>query len=202
MDASSQTSNRPAGRVTPFACADYYARDPDPMESVVSDNLPRNPYAPPQAPVEDVPDTSGTLEKAGRGARLGAGIIDGLVVAAIVLPVWLWVLGREMPKDMLTLEYVAYLGIGMGVYLLLNGRLLARNGQTIGKRLLSIRIVRSDGSAITLARAFGLRYAINTSFMFVPFVGWIYALADCLAIFGERKLCLHDRLADTMVVKA
>jgi hypothetical protein len=34
----------------------------------------------------------------------------------------------------------------------------------------------------------------------IPYVGWIFSLADPLFIFGESRRCLHDMLADTIVV--
>ena len=37
---------------------------------------------------------------------------------------------------------------------------------------------------------------------FVPIVGAFYALVDCLLIFRESRRCLHDNIADTIVVTA
>jgi hypothetical protein len=33
-------------------------------------------------------------------------------------------------------------------------------------------------------------------------VGIVYELIDALMIYGESRQCLHDRIADTIVVKA
>jgi hypothetical protein len=30
---------------------------------------------------------------------------------------------------------------------------------------------------------------------------WIYSLVDCLMIFRKSRRCLHDEIADTIVVK-
>jgi uncharacterized RDD family membrane protein YckC len=76
--------------------------------------------------------------------------------------------------------------------------LVARYGQTIAKRLLEIRVVRSDGSQASLGRIFWLRNVVNALLGIIP----LYALVDLLFIFGERRQCIHDLLADTIVVKA
>ena len=164
--------------------------------------VPPNPYAPPGARVDDVPDPSGETEIAGRGARLGASIIDGIIIAALVIPVWVWGLGKSIAEPMPLVDTVLYLALAYGAYFVINATLLARSGQSVGKRLLNIRIVRSDGSRAGLLRLFGLRYAINNATLVTPVAGWIYALVDSLAIFGRNRRCVHDYLADTIVIKA
>jgi len=76
--------------------------------------------------------------------------------------------------------------------------LVARYGQTIAKRLLEIRVVRTDGSQASLGRIFWLRNVVNALLKIVP----LYGLVDALLIFGERRQCIHDMIADTIVVKA
>jgi uncharacterized RDD family membrane protein YckC len=68
----------------------------------------------------------------------------------------------------------------------------------MGKRLLEIRVVRSDGAQASLGRIFLLRNVVNGLLGFIP----LYALVDVLFIFSEQRQCIHDRLADTIVVKA
>jgi uncharacterized RDD family membrane protein YckC len=68
-------------------------------------------------------------------------------------------------------------------------------GQTPGKRMVGIRIIKTDGSRITstdaLIRATG--YFLNTMILSI---GWLWAL------FDEQKRGWHDMLAGTVVVKA
>jgi uncharacterized RDD family membrane protein YckC len=80
--------------------------------------------------------------------------------------------------------------------------LVQRNGQTIGKKLLGIKVVRSDGSKASLGRIFWLRNVIFLIVGLVPLVGVVLVLLDLLMIFGEARQCLHDRIADTIVVRA
>jgi uncharacterized RDD family membrane protein YckC len=77
--------------------------------------------------------------------------------------------------------------------------LVARYGQTMAKRLLEIRVVRSDGTQASLGRIFWLRNVVG---IYVLNVVPIYWLIDPLLIFGERRQCIHDLIADTIVVKA
>jgi uncharacterized RDD family membrane protein YckC len=76
--------------------------------------------------------------------------------------------------------------------------LVARYGQTMAKRLLEIRVVRSDGSKASLGRIFWLRNVVNGLISVIP----LYFFIDSLLIFGERRQCIHDLIADTIVVKA
>jgi hypothetical protein len=39
---------------------------------------------------------------------------------------------------------------------------------------------------------------VNTLISFVP----LYTIVDHLFIFGESRQCLHDKLADTIVIQA
>ncbi|HEY9065165.1 MAG TPA: RDD family protein [Burkholderiaceae bacterium] len=164
---------------------------------------PTNRYAPPTAAVADV--TAGTQpELGGRGMRLVAVIIDGLIQGAIY-----WVLTLVMFKSLdprsgqVGVGLIAgQLVLGFVLFVLVQGYLLHTEGQTIGKKLLGLRIVRSNGERASLGRLFGLRYLVGWILVMIPFLGMIYALVDCLLIFRDSRQCLHDNIADTIVVKA
>jgi uncharacterized RDD family membrane protein YckC len=70
----------------------------------------------------------------------------------------------------------------------------------VGKKLLGMRIVRSDGSRASAGRILGLRYTLGWVIASVPLVGSLYALVDALLIFRGSRQCLHDTIADTIVV--
>lgn len=90
-----------------------------------------------------------------------------------------------------------------GLFLALNGVLLHRNGQTIGKRLLKIAMVDADTyERVPLARLYALRYLIWS----IPYL--INSVLDVIIFivdlsFGLRKdrRTLHDMTANTVVVK-
>jgi len=72
----------------------------------------------------------------------------------------------------------------------------------VGKRALGIRIVRSSGERASLGRIFALRYLPVTLLGAIPYLGPVFSLVDILLIFRDSRQCLHDQIADTIVVKA
>ena len=155
------------------------------MASASDDNR----FAPPLAHVEDVAD-AGTGALAGRGARLW--------LVSLVAPLsWTPAPGVNLAR-FLVINGV----VGLVLFVVLHGYLLATRGQTIGKMLLKVRIVRSDGSRASLLRIVGLRFVPTTVISLIPIIGGVYALVDCLLIFRDSRRCLHDNIADTIVVKA
>lgn len=165
-----------------------------------------NPYAPPTAEVSDVADTQEAFEQAERGTRFGAATVDGLIAILIFVPVIFSIGTTGLATANLGAAILSGAGflslimvIGVTVYTI---QLVNRNGQTIGKKLLGIKVVRSDGSRASLGRIFWLRNVVNALPGLIPFVGNVYVLIDHLFIFGEKRQCLHDKIADTIVIKA
>lgn len=159
-----------------------------------------NRFAPPLAHVEDVAQ-AGTGALAGRGTRLLAILVDALLAGfafgAIALLTPLNVFNPRVGSSGLLMNGV----LGFIIFLVIHGYLLATRGQTMGKALLKIRIVRSDGSPASFGRIVGLRYLPTTIIAPIPFVGALYSLIDGLLIFRQSRRCLHDNIADTIVVK-
>ncbi len=59
-----------------------------------------------------------------------------------------------------------------------------------------------ERSYASLGRIFWLRNVVNLIPSVIPYVGNIYGLVDALFIFSESRQCVHDKIADTIVVKA
>jgi uncharacterized RDD family membrane protein YckC len=159
----------------------------------------------------------GTLAE--RGARLAAVSIDELLLLALLLPP---IFGAQSQIAAMMADYVN--GADADPYTLLWPMLTGRgalislvgliawsvittwmvwsNGQTIGKRIMGIKVVRKDGSRASLGRIFWLRNVLNAVPSWLPYIGLLYQLADALLIFHESRQCLHDRIADTIVIKA
>jgi uncharacterized RDD family membrane protein YckC len=134
-------------------------------------------------------------------------IIDSLlfgalgILAAIMIPVLMPAGGGE--PDPVVLGIVISVMVAATVALLaVNLVLLHRHGQTIAKRWLSIRVVRSDGSHCALLRIIFARWLPVTVLGAIPLLGYAVSLADALFIFREDRRCLHDLIADTIVVRA
>lgn len=156
-----------------------------------------NPYQAPSAHVDDL-DNDGELTLAGRGERLGAAILDTVILLALVLPV-MFALGwmEKEPNPLFALL------VGQVVFLLLNGYLLYSKGQTIGKKLLGIRITRPNGDQPNFSRIYGLRYLLGAAISAPsPIGGAIFGIVDALFIFRDSRRCIHDLIADTVVIKA
>ena len=84
----------------------------------------------------------------------------------------------------------------------MNGYLLAKRGQTIGKVIVGTRIVDvADGRVPKLVRSLGVRYGTIWLVSLIPFVGGLLSLLDALVIFRRDRRCLHDLSAGTKVVK-
>jgi uncharacterized RDD family membrane protein YckC len=99
-------------------------------------------------------------------------------------------------------SFLIQLLAGIGLFVLIQSYLLATQGQTVGKKLLGLRIVRSNGEAVAIGRMLGLRYFLGWIITMIPFIGALFALTDALLIFRDSRKCLHDNIADTIVVKA
>ncbi len=143
-----------------------------------------------------------------RGTRLVAQLLDGLAGIVIVVPAIIGavlgaVLGGILGIDEATGVGAVLGGIGGAIALVVYQlRLLAAEGQTIGKRAMKIRIVDvEDGSNPGITRSFWVRGFVNGIIASVPYLGTLYAIADIGFIFRDDRRCIHDHLAKTVVVK-
>jgi len=160
-------------------------------------------FAPPQAHVADL--APGEMELAGRGTRLLAAIVDALIGAALgwmvgSIPAVASLVASQGPVGFGSFNYMSVL-IGLPIFLIVQGGLLLKLGQTVGKIVFRLRIVRSDGSNADAWRLLGLRYGIGILLGVNAMVAGIYGLIDALLIFRESRKCLHDSIADTKVIK-
>jgi uncharacterized RDD family membrane protein YckC len=77
----------------------------------------------------------------------------------------------------------------------------ARNGQTLGKQALGIRVVRTSGEPVTFRIGF-LRVVIGQQVL-TAITFYVYAVFDYLwPLRDPRNQALHDKIAKTLVVKA
>ena len=152
-------------------------------------------------------------ELADRGTRLVASIIDSLVMMLVITPV-IFLIGfvfstAERGNPLINPTGSASIGIqlvssllGFIAFALVNGTFLARSGQTIGKKLMKIKILNSDFTPANLNTLLLKRYGIMVIIGAIPFVGGLISLVNVLLIFRESRKCLHDDIASTIVVKA
>ncbi|MDP1588291.1 MAG: RDD family protein [Prosthecobacter sp.] len=169
-------------------------------------------------------DQSTRLELASLGQRLAAALVD---LASILVPMMIMfsvliderfeaeiravqndpqavmdALQRQIEKVQATgNSTLMMLGWFMDVLVITNIILLTVRGQTLGKLLLGIQVVRSaDDSRAGFLRAVLLRSLLLIFVLFLPHVGPFLLIADVLLIFRADRRCLHDFIADTRVV--
>lgn len=168
-------------------------------------------------PLEGAAPAALDLPHASRLARLIARIIDSIIYSICLLPWFLsggWHAFMEavqthnpdllqtMPGVMMGSSVTGLLFMAVGLTQII---LLSLRGQTVGKLLCGVRIVRyPTGAPAGFVRAWLLRYFVMSVFIFllslIPILGLALPLTDILFIFRPDRRCLHDHLAGTMVV--
>lgn len=166
----------------------------------MSDN---NVYSTPQSQLVDQVDDS---EKplASRWARLGASIIDSIIMMFVVVPVMYFTGGFDGIMDGREPGFVYMFSMGILsfiVFFAINYRYLVANGQTIGKKVLEIKIVDLNGNVPVFQPHLVIRYAVYLLPGQIPVVGQFFSLVNVLFIFGKEKRCIHDLVAKTKVVQ-
>lgn len=123
------------------------------------------------------------LEYAGFWVRLGAGIIDLLILGFIV-----GIVACVFPSP------IIYIAVGLLVSVAHFVGFWVWRGQTPGKMVAGIKVIRTDSSPLTwqcaLLRYWG--YIVSAMILFIGFI-WI--------AFDSCKQGIHDKIADTYVVK-
>ena len=159
--------------------------------------------------IQDAPQGYGhSGELARRMLRLAAVLADGIIALLIMGPI-MYATGYfdrilQAQRNGLAIglgETIGMAIVGMVIFLVLHGYLLATRGQTIGKLMAGIRIVDYEsGELVPFGRLYGLRYLALGVIQNVPVVGPIVGVVDALMIFGSERRCLHDIIAGTKVV--
>jgi predicted Zn finger-like uncharacterized protein len=145
---------------------------------------------------------SGSSIYAGFWLRVVAAIIDGLVLTAIqvVCGIFLGVTnslvgggtlagGAEEPHFLVLLLF--NLMLGWAYFTVFTGAC----GQTPGKMVLRLKVIRTDWSDIGYGRAFIREVPGKFLAKAIFFIGYL------MVAFTERKQGLHDMIADTYVIK-
>lgn len=165
-------------------------------ESTAADE---NPFSVKDAASGALDGESDELRLATLTERFSAFVIDFAIIWVGLGVVWAIGEAAGNPQGWLP---VALAGGYLALLLAINVYLLFTRAQTAGKLLVGIHIVRTDYSPVDAARMFGLRSALTWFLSNFPCLGPVYFLADSLTIlFNERRQCLHDFIADTIVVK-
>jgi uncharacterized RDD family membrane protein YckC len=164
-----------------------------------------NPY---QAPQSNLEHSADGLQLAGRGERLGAAMLDGILMLSILFPAMYAggyfaaaMAAAERNEQVPFLLTLAWSAVGFAVFVAVQGWPLSRTGQTWGKKLLGIRIVTLEGAKPALTPLLLRRFLPVQVINLVPVLGGLANLVNVLLIFRADRRCGHDLIAGTRVVR-
>ncbi len=212
-----ETSSAPAGNESAdgFGRAVFTAREPSYAASSSSRaTSPDSPYAAPNANLaaSQIVHRNGEIVHAGLWKRFAASIIDGFVTGAasyIVLIPLMLIFGLGMggladnenpfAGGAGALFSLLTYPISFGIPAIYFGWMHSSASQaSLGKMAVGIKVVRSNGEAISFWRGF-LRYLAYMLFTLVT-CGLGALISGLMVAFTERKQAPHDMICDTLVV--
>jgi len=168
------------------------------------------------------------LELASRGQRLAAKVIDWLTIliplVAMLMPLMDTAFEAEIrahqndPTALMEMlqkriEYMqstgdpailtmSWLSVIVLIVMIVNIVMLGVRGQSIGKLLTGIHIVRvQDGSRAGFLKAVLLRWFLFSIIESIRSIGPVLMLGNIMLIFRKDRRCMHDLVADTMVTR-
>ncbi|WP_027710427.1 RDD family protein [Zooshikella ganghwensis] len=164
-------------------------------------------YQTPEARL-DKPEEIKISELAPRWRRLCAHLIDfficGLIATALYFFADFFILEgtiEQLEEQHSAVFELILVSVSMVFFFLINGPLLAKNGQTVGKKLLGIAIVSyTTNKILPLFQVILIRYGCFVILGFIPAIGQLASLVNTLFIFRKERRCLHDYVADSKVI--
>lgn len=138
-------------------------------------------------------------EYAGFGDRLFGDICDGVLALLFALPIWFavdrWMLGRES-RFLDDEGPIGASDVALWAWFLWNlTYLVGKTGQSWGRRIAGLKVVRNDGEPPGVWRAFGRN-------MFAAFIsGPLLYLGFLWVIWDRDKQAWHDKVFRTYVLR-
>lgn len=157
-----------------------------------------NRYAPPTSKVADIEDDSlENVEYVGFWLRVLAAIVDSILIGLITMPALVAVYGSDaiFADDAKFVQGPADIVISYVLPAVATILFWLYRQATPGKMLIGARVVRAD----TL-RTVSAGQAIGRYFAYFP-AGLLLGLGIIWVAFDARKQGLHDKLANTVVVR-
>jgi len=160
------------------------------------------------------PSAFGQHMLASWGSRVGAQLIDGLIIGAGALLLFLvfgavfsagFAAGEDAGIASLILGALLWVACVAVVALIYAPALMARtNGKTLGRMVTNIRVVRTDGAPMTFGFAMLREVAVKALLFGIAgsLTGGILNLLDVLwPLWDEENRALHDFVVNTRTVK-
>jgi len=141
-------------------------------------------------------EASGVNVYGGFWRRVGASIIDSLILYAVTLVVVLAVASIEMSNEADNAAAGLWVVLASNVFAWLYSALLESSSRqaTLGKMAFGIRVTDLDGQRIGFDRATGRYFAKVIS-------GFTLGAGFVMAGFTQRRQALHDKIAGTLVLR-
>ena len=166
---------------------------------------PVNPYA---APMREEQQSMGYQPSYGMepdyvlaslGSRFLGSLIDGMIVVLVAIP-FVFMFASDFMEDPSEEKILLAIAIPALLVSCVQWYLIATSGQSIAKKMLGMKIVKLDGSDPGFLHGVVLRAWVIALAGAIPFIGNFVGIADAVAIFGEERRTLHDRIAGTRVI--
>ena len=147
---------------------------------------------------------------AGWGARVGATLLDGLILVVPVIVLVVIIVGVAAGSDVGAVVvgivgFLAYILAALFYAPVLMARGGENNGQTWGKQIVGIRVVRDSGQPFDLGAGLVREFLVKNLlfgvvggfFLSIPtLVDWLWPLWD------DQNRALHDMVVSTHVMRA
>lgn len=123
--------------------------------------------------------------------RLGAFVIDNLIISVVLIPAFLLEQGASsVGRGGRNIIFLLYLLVGWLYFAMQES---SEKQATVGKRVLSIKVTDFNGNRLTFGNATGRFFGKLLS-------GMIYGIGFLMAAFTKQRQALHDKMANTYVV--
>jgi uncharacterized RDD family membrane protein YckC len=146
------------------------------------------------------------FELATRSQRFLAYLLDFVLftfilgISFLILAFVFSVYGESHPLEMMFLPaMIAFLPAI--AYSIFNVYLIAVNCQTVGKKIMNIKIARTDGSSASVWRILMLRGFVTGLLCAIPLINIAFIIADICFILREDHRMLHDFIGGTIVIR-
>lgn len=125
--------------------------------------------------------------------RLLANLVDLLFLVVALAPGFATMI--DDPRRGETLMNIGLVGTAV-----LQWSLVCQTGQSFGKRLLGLKIVRTNGQPVDKVSGVALRTYWVLALLQWKY-GFVLCLVDVLPVFGPKRQCIHDMTAGTKVIR-
>ncbi|WP_025027227.1 RDD family protein [Caldalkalibacillus mannanilyticus] len=140
------------------------------------------------------------FKTAGIGSRVAAHVIDVLIIAVISIVAYIALLVTILTYDgaewiqgyIISIVLIALAILLVGYFIIME---YANGGQTVGKKVMGIRVIQENGQALTF-----LSSVLRNFFRIIDMLPSFYFLGGLVSFFHSKEKRIGDMIAGTIVV--